>query len=75
MGIFALVIGFVGIFFASFILSPLAFILGVIAMVRGQVISGIFSIIFAILGLLTSPTFWALLGMGALLSIPFLEGM
>ena len=47
-GLLSVIFGFVGIFILSFLLSPLAFILGIIS---------------AILGALTSPVLMALFGM------------
>ena len=68
LGTLGLIIGFVGIFAFSFFLSPLALILGVIAILKKQIISGIFSILFALAGIATSVVLWGLLGMSALLT-------
>ena len=69
-GLWGVIIGFVGIFVFSIVLSPLAFILGFVGIFKGKIISGIFAILFAILGLLTSPIFMGILGLGALIAIP-----
>ena len=55
MGIAGFVIGLIGIFFLSFILSPLALIFGIIAIFKKETVWGIFAIIFAIIGMATSP--------------------
>ena len=68
LGILGLIIGFVGIFAFSFLLSPLALILGIIAILKKQIIAGIFSILFALAGIATSVVLWGLLGMSALLT-------
>jgi len=73
VGLIGVVLGFVGIFVFSIILSPLAFILGLIAFFKGQIFSGIFAMLFGLIGLLTSPMIWGLLGMTAILSLPFLD--
>ena len=73
-GLWGVIIGFVGIFALSSVLSPLAFILGFIGFFRGQIISGLFAIFFAILGLLTSPFFMGLIGMSVLLTNPTIGG-
>ena len=65
-GIAGVIIGFVGIFIFSIVLSPLAFILGLVGISKGQIISGFFAILFAVLGLLTSVVFMGLLGLSAL---------
>ena len=73
LGIIALVLGLIGIFILSFILSPIALILGTIALFRsknntGNLIMGILGIIFAIIGILTSPILMMMFGTGALIS-------
>ena len=55
MGIAGFVIGLIGIFLLSFILSPLALIFGIIAIFKKETVWGIFAIIFAIIGMATSP--------------------
>ena len=60
MGIASFIIGLIGIFFLSFILSPLALIFGIIAIFQKQMIWGIFGIIFAIIGTVTSPVIMSL---------------
>ena len=61
MGIAGFVIGLIGIFFLSFILSPLALIFGIIAIFKKETVWGIFAIIFAIIGMATSPVFKGML--------------
>ena len=57
MGIAGFVIGLIGIFLLSFILSPLALIFGIIAIFKKETVWGIFAIIFAIIGMANSPVF------------------
>lgn len=66
-GMLSVVFGFIGIFVASFILSPLALILGAIAIFSGQPISGVTGVLLATVGILTSPTLIALLGLGLIM--------
>ena len=63
-GTLSVVLGLIGVFVASFILSPLAFVLGVIAIFSGQPISGVTGVLLATAGILTSPVLIALLGLG-----------
>ncbi|MBH43912.1 MAG: hypothetical protein CMD88_05630 [Gammaproteobacteria bacterium] len=62
-GVLSLVFGFIGIFILSFILSPLAVILGILAIANEDYTAGIIGIIFAALGILTSPILMALINM------------
>ncbi|MEC7832267.1 MAG: hypothetical protein VX864_01025 [Pseudomonadota bacterium] len=62
-GLLSVIFGFVGIFILSFLLSPLAFILGIISFSKKEYLPGMIGIIFAILGALTSPVLMALFGM------------
>ena len=66
-GMLSVVLGLIGIFVASFILSPLALILGVIAIFSGQPISGVTGVLFATVGILTSPILIGLLGLGLIM--------
>lgn len=63
-GTLSVVLGLIGVFVASFILSPLALVLGVIAIFSGQPISGVTGVLLATAGILTSPVLIALLGLG-----------
>ena len=69
-GLWGLIFGFVGIFALSIIFSPLAFILGLIGVYKKQYRTGFVAILFAILGVLTSPIIMALIGIGYLIFIP-----
>ena len=60
-GLLSIIFGFIGIFILSPILSPLAFILGLISITKKEFVSGIIGIIFAIIGVLTSPILMALI--------------
>ncbi len=60
-GVLSIAFGFVGIFILSPILSPLAFILGVVSIVKKEeFVLGIIGIFFAVIGVLTSPILLAL---------------
>ena len=63
-GTLSVVLGLIGIFVASFVISPIALILGFIALFKGQPISGMVGILFSILGIITSPVLIGLLGLG-----------
>ena len=67
-GTLSVVLGLIGIFVASFILSPLALLLGVIAIFSGQPISGVTGILLATAGILTSPVLLGVLGVGLALT-------
>ena len=63
-GSLSIIFGFIGIFILIFlVLSPIAFIFGVLALVNKEYIAGIIGILFAILGVLTSPLLMALIHM------------
>jgi uncharacterized membrane-anchored protein len=71
-GIMALIIGFIGVFILSFILSPLALILGIVALFQGgtsNIVTGVIGIVLAFRGAMTSPTLLRLLGIGSLLAL------
>ena len=51
LGLASVVVGAVGVFFLSIVLSPLAFILGAVACIRGEILVGGVGIILASLGL------------------------
>ena len=67
-GTLSIVLGLIGVFVASFILSPLALILGVTAIFGGQPISGITGVLLATVGILTSPILIGLFGLGFVVS-------
>ena len=69
-GLWGIIIGFTGIFSFSILFSPLAFILGTIGLVKGQIVTGITAILFALLGAITSPIIWGLIGAGVLIFFP-----
>jgi len=69
-GIISFVIGIIGIFIISFILSPLALLFGVISLFREKSkIWGLLGVICAIIGAITSPILMGILGIGTLFSI------
>ena len=60
-GVLSITFGFIGIFIFSFIFSPIAFILGVLAISKKEYTAGFIGIAFSIIGVLTSPILMALL--------------
>ena len=62
-GTLGIIFGFVGIFILSPLFSPLALILGSLACLQKEYTAGVLSIVFAILGIITSPILMALLNM------------
>lgn len=64
LGIVSIMIGLVGVPFMSFVLSPMAFVLGGISIMCKQVGTGIIAIILAIIGIMTSPILLSILGLG-----------
>ena len=62
-GKLGIIFGFVGFFILSPLFSPLALILGSLACLQKEYTAGILSIVFAILGIITSPIMMALLNM------------
>jgi len=64
LGIVSLVIGLIGIFFISFILSPIALLFGIFSLMKDDSkVWGILGIIFAIIGAITSPILMGLLSL------------
>ena len=68
-GLGSIICGILGIFFYGIVFVPLGLIMGVVAIAKGQVAFGIIGIVLAVIGFFTSPTIWALFGMGALITI------
>jgi len=62
-GTLGIIFGFIGIFILSPLFSPLAMILGSLACLQKEYTAGLLSIVFAILGIITSPILMALLNM------------
>jgi len=62
-GTLGIIFGFIGIFILSPLFSPLAMILGTLACLQKEYAAGLLSILFAILGIITSPILMALLNM------------
>ena len=64
LGIVSLVIGLIGVFFISFILSPIALLFGIFSLMKDDSkVWGILGIIFAIIGAITSPILMGLLSL------------
>ena len=63
MGALVLFLGLLEYLYLSFLLSPIAFIFGVLALINKEYIAGIIGILFAIFGVLTSPLLMALIHM------------
>ena len=68
-GYFAVVLGLLGIFTVGYIFVPQAFIASIVALFSGQIIWGVFGLLLAFAGLLTSPLLLAFLGMAWLASV------
>ncbi len=66
IGYCAVGFGIAGIFINGLVFVPLGLICSVAALVVGQIAWGIGGIALALIGIVTSPTLWALLGLGAL---------
>ena len=62
-GTLGIIFGFIGIFILSPLFSPIALILGILACGKKEYAAGIISIIFAILGIITSPILMALINL------------
>ena len=62
-GSLSIIFGFIGIFILSFLLSPIAFIFGILALLNKEYMAGIIGILFAIFGVVTSPLLMALMHM------------
>ena len=62
-GTLGIIFGFIGIFILSPLFSPIALILGLLACLHKEYTAGILSIIFGVLGIITSPILMALLNM------------
>ena len=62
-GTVGIIFGFIGIFILSPLFSPIALILGILACGKKEYAAGIISIIFAILGIITSPILMALINL------------
>ena len=70
-GVLSIIFGFVGIFIFSILFSPIAFILGVLAISKKEYVAGVIGIIFSIVGVLTSPILMALFNLPmALFNLP-----
>ena len=66
LGIVSFIIGLIGIFFISFILSPIALIFGIASVAKDKsIIWGILGIIFAMIGAITSPILMGLIGLAS----------
>lgn len=65
MGWFAVAFGFLGIFTIGFIFVPLGLLCSVLALFFGQAVWGFIGLLLAIMGFVTSPKLWFLIGMAA----------
>ena len=70
IGVFSFIIGLIGIFLFSFILCPIALILGIIAIIqKNNILWGVLRIVCAIIGALTSPILMGLFGLGMIFGL------
>ncbi len=60
--------GVLGVFGPGILFAPLALICSIFALLRGQAAWGVFGLILAVFGLMTSVQFWLLIGMGWILT-------
>ena len=66
LGIVSFILGLIGIFFISFILSPLALIFAIASLVKdSSIMWAILGIIFAMIGAMTSPILMGLIGLAS----------
>lgn len=65
-GIASFVFGLISIFMLAPLFVPLAVLLGVIAVIKKQLVWGILGLVCALLGFLTSPILLGLIGLGSL---------
>ncbi|MDP6969232.1 MAG: hypothetical protein QGG88_08975 [Gammaproteobacteria bacterium] len=70
LGLWSLLVGFIGLFVLTFPLSFIALILAVMGIARGQIFSGLLGLLLSLLGIASSVIFWGLVGLGALISLP-----
>lgn len=66
VGIFSVIFGVLSIIAIAPLFAPLALLCGVIALLLGQVTWGLGGIALAVFGILTSPTFLAIIGAAGL---------
>ncbi len=69
LGIASTVFGFISIFIFSPIFVPLALLLGIIAIIKKQILWGVIGIVFAIIGFVTSPILMSMLGLAGAASV------
>lgn len=62
-GTLGIIFGFIGIFILSPLFSPIALIMGTLACLRREYSAGVISILFAVIGILTSPILMALINL------------
>lgn len=67
-GLGSIICGVLGIFFWGIIFVPLGGIMAIVAIFKRQVALGLIGLVLAVIGFLSSPTIWALFGMGALIT-------
>ena len=63
LGLWSLLVGFIGLFVFTFPLSFIALILAVMGIFRGQIFSGLFGLLLSLLGIASSVIFWGLAGL------------
>lgn len=65
-GILSVIFGILGIYTLGFLFVPLAFIAALVALFKGQIGLGLLGMVLTIIAALTSPSLWAVFGLGAL---------
>ncbi len=66
VGWIAVICGILGLFTLSIVFVPLGLLFSFIAIFSGQILWGLFGIVLALLGFLTSPTLLGIVGLAAL---------
>lgn len=68
-GIASFVFGVISIFILAPIFVPLAIILGIVAVIKKQLLWGIMGLVCALIGIATSPIFLGLMGLASVASM------
>ena len=65
-GFASILFGILGIFTLGLLFVPLAFLFAIIALFKRQIALGLVGLILAVIAAITSPSLWAVFGLGAL---------
>ena len=64
-GILSIGFGIIGIFVLGLIFVPLSMLTAIVALLKGQFFLGGIGLFLALIGVMTSPTIWLILGLSA----------